>query len=252
MDFVRSFDPQYRDTEARGLVGVRGYINYIQDIITWEMFLKGLGSEQTFEKYGIVSMFTKCKLVINKEADFSGQLRVETGITKADRVRFWHDMQVMRGSTVMAKGRLEACLYRFGLKSLATLRDIEFPEDMHMNESVGPEVEFSKISKETDGMEKVYEYKVRYTDLDKSLHMNNLHYTELFLNALELGFYDENRITEFEIHYISQSYYGDDLYVYLEKGMNENRLVAVNSDDTVVAICHMTYEKAKEKPKYYR
>ena len=70
MDFVRSFDPQYRDTEARGLVGVRGYINYIQDIITWEMFLKGLGSEQRFEKYGIVSMFTKCKLVINKEADF--------------------------------------------------------------------------------------------------------------------------------------------------------------------------------------
>ena len=252
MNFIRSFDPQYRDTEAKGLVGVRGYINYIQDIMTWDMFLRGLGSEQTFEKYGIVSMFTKCKLVLNKEADFSGPLEVETGITKADRVRFWHDMQVKRGKEIMAKGRVEACLYRFGLKRLATLRDIEFPENIHMDDPAGPEVEFSKIEKSTKGMEKVYDYKVRYTDLDKSLHMNNLHYTELFLNALDLEFHDLNRITEFEIHYISQSYYGDNLYVYLEKGINENRLVAVNAEEKVVALCHMLYEEAKEKPRYYR
>ena len=152
----------------------------------------------------------------------------------------------------MAKGRVEACLYRFGLKRLATLRDIEFPENIHMDDPAGPEVEFSKIEKSTKGMEKVYDYKVRYTDLDKSLHMNNLHYTELFLNALDLEFHDLNRITEFEIHYISQSYYGDNLYVYLEKGINENRLVAVNAEEKVVALCHMLYEEAKEKPRYYR
>lgn len=92
---------------------------------------------------------------------------------------------------------------------------------------------FSRFPKKIADMDYRYTYTVRYTDLDKSRHMNNLLYINLFLNAFDLEFFEENRITDFEIHYLNQCFYMEDIEVYAKQEEDRILLAGMKKDGTL-------------------
>ncbi len=58
-------------------------------------------------------------------------------------------------------------------------------------------------------------YRFTYCDLDVNRHVNSSRYIELLLNRWSLDFHDHNRLTRFEIAYMHEACFGDEVEVRL-------------------------------------
>lgn len=57
----------------------------------------------------------------------------------------------------------------------------------------------------------------KYNDIDINGHVNSIRYIEHILDLFPIEYYKEMRIRRFEIAYITESYYGDELKFYKEE-----------------------------------
>ena len=231
--FTKKFMPMFRDADARGLIGARAYVYYFQDIATEHLYHMGKGNDTLPEQYGMAWIYTKYRLHIWKQTDFSRPLCLETWIEKQDRLRIWQDLKISDGSEICALGRLESCVFHLAKQTIGRLSEIEMPADAVCGER--PELApFARIEKETEGMEYVYSHIVRYSDLDKSRHMANLRYINLMENAFTPEFHMQHSIKDLELHYIAQCFCGDEIRVYKKADGCRFRITGAKADGTVV------------------
>lgn len=234
MIFEKNYLPQFRESDRDGYVGLRGYMNYFQDMATHYMHNLEKGNDTIPEKYGMVWMYTKYKMQVFQKADYTGELTMKTWIPQGKLsavVR--QNLLILRNGEEYARGCLESCLFDLSKNRLVRLKEIDFPTDI--TESMEFDMPgFEKIPAEADGMELAYSHKIRYTDLDKTGHMTNLKYIDLFLNAFDSSFYDKFRIREFELHFLNQCYEGETLNVY-QKLSGEKVFLTASRDNVPCA-----------------
>lgn len=70
-------------------------------------------------------------------------------------------------------------------------------------------------------------YRFTYCDLDFNRHVNSSRYTELLLNQWTLDFHDAYRLTRFEIAYIHEAYFDQQVEVRLKEDTAEGVTTAV-------------------------
>lgn len=236
MSFSMTFLPRFRESEADGKIGIKGFINYFQDVASGHFHSLEKGNDTLPYQYGVAWVYSKYKLKIHQKADFSADITLTSWVSKCDRARVWQEMEIRRGDELLCEGRLESCVVNLKERKIVKTDFIELPADLE--EPVLTSVErFSKRPRFDENARLRYTYTVRYTDLDNNHHMNNLHYVELFLNAFSPEFFEENTIVDFELQYISQAYYGDDLRVFLLSEEDTHTLYALNKDNALIASC---------------
>lgn len=236
MIFTLDYRPRFRDSDADGLVSARGYLNYFQDVASGHFHSLKKGNDTLPERYGVAWVYSRYKLKIFSKADFSEVLRISSWVSRCDAARVWQEMEVKRGEELLCAGRLESCVVNLSENRICRTSEIELPADLVEDRfsSVEP---FEKRRKKADEADFAYTYKVAYTDIDKSRHMNNLHYADMFLNAFTPAFFDSHIITDFEIQYIRQAYFGEELTVLKKEDGDAMTLFAVNRDGALTASC---------------
>ena len=241
MSYSKDYLPQFRESGMDGLVGIKGYLNYFQDMATIFFHQINKGNDVIPEQYGISWIYTRYKLTVNKKADFGEPLHMETWVSKQD-VRVRQDLVISRNGEIYAQGRLESCLIRLDKKILCKPNEIELPPNLAEERQVdiGP---FEKLVFKTEEMEPAYTYTVLFTDLDKSKHMNNLHYADLFLNAFTPEFYETHIIKSFELQFDAQCFYGDKLTVMTKEIPGFVYLTAVNQEGKIISRCRIGVKK---------
>jgi acyl-ACP thioesterase len=74
----------------------------------------------------------------------------------------------------------------------------------------------------------------KYSDIDINGHVNSIRYIEHILDLFPIEYYRTMRIRRFEIAYITESYYGDELKFYKEETGNGEFGVEVRKDNDEV------------------
>lgn len=64
--------------------------------------------------------------------------------------------------------------------------------------------------------EPVESLRARYSDIDINGHVNSIRYVEHILDLFPLERYRETPIRRFEVAYVAESYYGDELSLYVD------------------------------------
>ena len=242
MIFEKDYLPQFRESDHDGLIGAKGYFAYFQDMATHYMHNLGLGNDTLPEQYGISWVYTKYKLQILKKADYTGPLHMETWAEPDKNVRICQDILFFRNQEIYARGRLESCLADLKGGRLCKLSEIDFPKDAEEEKKLEL-ADFCRLKKQTDDMELMYSRPVYYTDLDKSLHMNNLHYVNLFLDGLNMDFYENHSLTGMEIHFLKQCYEKENIKILGRRINNIYEMAALKEDSSVAAICQMEFRE---------
>ncbi len=77
--------------------------------------------------------------------------------------------------------------------------------------------------------------KARYSDIDVNGHFNSIRYIEHILDLFPMELYKEKRIKRFEMAYVAESYYGDDVSFFMDEvNPNEYHIeVKKNGEETV-------------------
>lgn len=232
----RDFQTQFGDTDADGLVGIRGYLTYFQNAVTEYMLQLGLDGFTLFEKYGAAWVYTKYKLHINKKASF-GSVHINSWTEKRRSVSsLLQNLEIIQENEMCAYGKLEFCLYGFKNQRLCRISDINYPFSSQVENSVAV-TPFTRIGSTEDNGKYIYTHIVRYTDLDSNLHMNNIKYVDMILNAFDSKFYNSYSISDFEIHYMNQSYEGEKINVYVKQTENRILLTGEKEDGTAAVKC---------------
>lgn len=56
----------------------------------------------------------------------------------------------------------------------------------------------------------------KYSDIDINGHVNSIRYIEHILDLFPIEMYREKRIRRFEMAYVAESYYGDELTLFMD------------------------------------
>lgn len=234
-----NFWPQYRDADEDGYIGIKGYMNYFQDITSHHIFDMEFGNKHIYPKHDKIWVATKYKLHVLKKIEFTNSnITAKTWIEKSSSPVVINQMYcIYKENELYAYGKLEMCLIDYTTQKLSKLSEIEFGEQYMISSEDIPSVKFNKINDKGFDEEFVCTHIVNHTDLDSSKHMNNLSYVSMFLNALTPNEYNENAFNEFSINYINQSYYGDEINIYKIQKETETILIAKKEKDLVVAKC---------------
>ncbi|MCR4656454.1 MAG: hypothetical protein K5770_09535 [Lachnospiraceae bacterium] len=241
--------PKFRDADADGLLGIRGYFNLLQDLACIHMYRYDLGNDKLPERTGCAWIFTKYKIHVYKKADFDTKLRMETWLEPVrSPLLVNRGMWISAGEELYAAGRVETCPFNLREQKLVRLSEIGFKGDISFDRQAGL-TRFSRMGRFMDDLEFRYEHVVRYTDLDKSMHMNNIRYVDMFLNAFPSDFYRTHFVNEMEVQFRSQCFEGERLRIFSkeeerinEQGEKESvtRLHALKDDDSVASVSLIT------------
>lgn len=82
--------------------------------------------------------------------------------------------------------------------------------------------------------EKLDSFAVRYSDIDLNRHVNSARYVEYFLNQYPFEWYDNNRITRFEITYAHEARPGIDIDVYREVRTDNDHTLELRHGENVL------------------
>jgi acyl-ACP thioesterase len=87
----------------------------------------------------------------------------------------------------------------------------------------------------------------KYSDIDINGHVNSIRYIEHILDLFPIERYKRQRIRRFEMAYVAESYYGDELtFMVDEVGTNELNVEVVKNGEEVVCRSKILFEDYKE------
>jgi medium-chain acyl-[acyl-carrier-protein] hydrolase len=242
MIFTQEVKTLFRDADADGKVGLRGYMNYFQDMSTGYTCLFDKGNDTIPQKYGICWLYTKYRLHINRPTTFGEPLKLHAWQEEtSSHARIDIDCMFEDAEGPVLEGRLESCLFDIAKQRVALPADVEYPADVAERRTVDVEP-FRRISRSTEGLEQNFVHTVRYAELDNNGHMTNLRYVEMFIDAFDRAFYRRHRIADFEIHYLKQCFEGEQIRVLSSLEGNQAHLAAVAPDGSVATVAIMGFE----------
>ena len=245
MILTKEYAPQYREADNDGLIGMKGYLNYFQDMAGLFIHQIGKGNDVLRKDYHTFWMYTKYKMHMEKKADFKQCLHMETCVKKTKHSAVLNqELLITREGETYAHGELESCFFNLDQERLVRPSFVDFPAGIEEEKDI-EQRPFYKFPKNVQNMEYCYSYVVRYTDLDGNHHMTNLHYINLLLDSCDSQFYEEHQLTDLEIHFVNQSYEKERLKVY--KREEEDKIfVEVRSEEEQLIVQGIMITKRKE------
>ena len=130
MPFEQTFQPQYRDADPDGLIGLRGAMHYFQDIHTWFMHSIHKGNDELPEQYGCGWVYTRYLVTLSRKIDYTGPISLQTWMEPYRQpVLVNVNMLLYQHGEIAAMGKIENCVFSLERQRPQRLSAIEFPDD---------------------------------------------------------------------------------------------------------------------------
>ena len=236
MPFEQTILPQYRDADPVGLIGLKGCMHYFQDIHTYYMHSIHKGNDELPEQYGAAWVYTRYHVSLKHKLDYTDSAQLSTWMEPYHQPVLVNLNFILRQhGQIAATGKLENCVFSLVRQRPLRLNAIDFPEDFA--EDVPNDIpDFIQLKKSTEGMTERYRRTVRMSDLDKSNHMTNLRYIDMFQDAYDAAFWKTFDPKEMEIAFLSQALEGEELTILSKQNKNEISLAAIHSDGKIASV----------------
>lgn len=88
--------------------------------------------------------------------------------------------------------------------------------------------------KVSPGLEPVWSRQARYSDIDVNGHVNSVKYIEHILDLFPIELFEHKRISRFEIAYVAECRYGDQLSFFMDEPVGDEYHVEIRKNDAEV------------------
>ena len=236
MVFQLKVYPQFRDADHDGLIGLRGCMRYFQDGHTYFMHAIQKGNDVLPEQYGAAWIYTQYHVKINRKIGYDEPLYLKQWIQPYRRpLLLTLDSTIEQKDEIVAYGKIETCVFDLKHQLPRRLSSIDFPAEIA--EEIDNDIPaFLGLEKSADEMDECYRKTVRVSDLDKSRHMNNLRYIEMFQDAYGSDFWSQKEPHQMEIRFLSQCREGETLSVCSRDDDTGTHFAALHRDGSIASV----------------
>ena len=236
MPFTQTVMPQYRDADHDGLIGLKGCMRYFQDVHTWYMHSMNKGNDVLPEQYGAAWIYTRYQISLARKLDYTEPIQLCAWIAPSrSPVRVPIFVTIRQHDQLAAQGQMESCLFSLTRQRPLRPQAVELPENL-AEELPNTIPAFSPLEASAEGMEERYTRTVRVTDLDKSRHMTNLRYIEMFQDAYDSAFWEAFAPKQMELRFLSQCREGETLTVKSRPEEGKLTLAALHADGSLASV----------------
>lgn len=186
----------------------------IADLHSKEM---GTDGEALLQKSNVFWVLTKMKLKILELPKSGDDLIVETWPLKAKGVRFDRDFKLSNKDKVFVMGSSEWCTLDYTTQNLRRVDSVAYPHDMPFREDRSGAGDMLRIKETVDDTNLHHTYHSSFVDIDTNKHTNNVAYLRMILNCFTPDEFEATKIDEFQINFLSQTFYGEEIKIYKKK-----------------------------------
>lgn len=186
----------------------------IADLHSKEM---GTDGEALLQKSNVFWVITKMKLKIAEFPKSGDDLTVETWPLKAKGVRFDRDFKLSNKDKVFVMGSSEWCTLDYTTQKLRRVDSVAYPHDMQFREDRSGTGELIRAKESVCDTDLHHAYRSSFVDIDTNKHTNNVAYLRMILNCFSPDEFEAMKIDEFQINFLSQTFYGDEIKIYKKK-----------------------------------
>ncbi|MGN0961075.1 MAG: acyl-ACP thioesterase domain-containing protein [Christensenellales bacterium] len=188
-------------------------------------------------------VLTKTKIHFDKFAKWLDEFNLTTELSDLSRVAVTlkTDFKDLETNESFVTCFQELCAMDNTSRKLRMINTTPFPSDIEINGE--REKVFNKFNIEFDDKDLVKEEIVSSVNIDLYQHTNNVEYVRLMMSTLDKEFILNNTITDFEIHYISESKYGSLLRIY-RKEIDGVIYFEIKHDDKIITKAMLNYKKS--------
>ena len=194
--------------------------------------LMGVDHKTMEEKSNAFWIVSKMK-VVNLSPITSGEkINVTTWTRELSTIRALRDCVIKSGQKTKAKFLSEWCCLDLQTRKVRRLNSICYP-DLEMERTKYNNITFSNIREQVNETDYVYKRVVRSTDIDMNNHTNNLKYNQMALDAFTVNELNSMIIKEYEVYFVNESHFGDEIRIYKKKIKDGYYIEGVNEEKTI-------------------
>lgn len=209
-----------------GRVNIQSVCNYLQDAASSHAFLMGVAVDRLQEK-NLTWVLSRLHIKMDKYPFWMNKIRIDTWPAIKDKYYAIRDFRMFDG-----KGR-EIGVASSSWMMIDTIqrRSVALPAfmDEFQNKEAGRALDdpFEKLSEIKNAENEKY-FNVRLADLDMNRHVNSVHYLSWGLETVPSEIWKDFKLTDVEINYRNECYYGDRIYSQIEKQIKSDSLVFIH------------------------
>ena len=198
--------------------------------------LLGIDGPTLLEKSNAFWIITKFKLKINRFPIMDEELEVETWPTSVKGVRFNRDFLITKGDEKLVMGTSEWCTLDYDTKEIRRTSTVCYPADMPHRTELSGAGDYIRVKETVAEDDYSHTHKSAFVDIDTNKHTNNLAYLRMALKAFSPEEFEALNITEVQISFLSQTYFGDEIKIY-KKQTDYGVYIEGKSDDKAIFNC---------------
>ena len=248
IDYKKEYKIAYTDVDSKAKLSLTSCLELAQNMVT-DYFGSFQNDNLTLtNKYNAVWVYSKTKVHFWKIPKWKDNLKLETYAEKIKPIRIELETSFKNENDELLFGvNQELCIMDLETRKPRKLNTINYPVDMETGASV-VNCSFQKLNVKFEESDLVYKQKIYSQDIDFSKHTNNVIYARYIMNCLTNDFLDKIEITDFEIHYISESKENQILEIYKkEKNGEIEFLIKDEQEGKEIVRANLKYMKCGEK-----
>lgn len=211
--FEKEYLVHVYETDANGRLTLPGLFNYLQDTASDHAEKLNFGRDDLLKNNNIW-VLSRMYAVIEKLPDWNDKVTVNTWPSGIDKILALRDFKVMDNNN----NHIVSATSSWAIIDRTTKR-VRRPDDIiaNFNSSFSRERSLQRNAEKldavlTDGTLST-SFRVKYSDLDVNLHVNNVKFLQWVSDTYDLDFIFANSPQTVEINYLAESMCGDDIKV---------------------------------------
>lgn len=236
-EYIRDFFISYTDVDTKLQLSLVSSVCLLQNMMT--EYFTNLKSDNIIlrEKNNAAWVVVKTKIHFNQYPNFKDMIKGNSFTTKIKPIRVETETQFRNNNDeILFYAEQESCVIDLETRKIRKVDTVNYPMNLETRNSMD-DTAYSKLIEDFSEVDKVYEQVVYSTDIDYSKHMNNVFYVRYIMNSLSCDFLSNNKITDFEIHYINESKEGQLLKIYKKEREGKIEFLIKEKERKIVRAC---------------
>lgn len=235
-----SIPSYYTDSSMK--LGLAACMGIFQDITSNHTDILKIDRASLIKNSNAFWVTTKVKLDILDMPSYDERVTAETWTIKPTAVKVERDARIYNGSQTFVNIKSEWAAIDCQTFKPRPIKSLAFPHSLKNRSDRAIEGRFSPLNYNESTAELCYTRKIYSSDIDINNHVNNCYYSKFVLDCFSLDFLNENRLKTYEIHFVNQCYYGEELSFYKTQ-TEDGVFVFAKTKDKIIIKCLLTFRK---------
>ena len=175
---------------------------------------------------------SKIKIHFQKYLSWLDEFSTISELVELSRIKMSLETEFKdKAGSVFATCVHQMCAMDSDTRALRAVNTTLVPTDLETTKSTP--IQFTKFNAEMTDENYVKTISIELPNVDFYRHTNNVEYVRLILSCLDVDFMDNYFISDFEIHYLAESKFGEKLALY-KKVLGDEIFFEIRREDKVI------------------